>query len=117
MCEVGFDGDVCAVWREKAVRARKAHRCDGCAGSIVPGEPYLSHDSLFDGSWSFGRLCWACWLTREQFVDAHPGTLIPNPEGLFDIIEGCVWDDGGESVWTPLLEAMRERKRLAEVHP
>lgn len=31
----------------KAVRkARKVHRCDGCAGQIQPGDAYLTHTAL-----------------------------------------------------------------------
>lgn len=112
MCSSGLSGDACDVWNEYFPRARKDHGCDGCGGAIHRRDLYLSHRSLFEGYWSSGKLCLACWYAREEFVGEHRGSLIPAPAALSDVIQDCIsdGDEDSELRWGPMLEGMRARR-------
>lgn len=115
MCSVGFDGDACEVWSETPVVARKQHRCTACEGRIAPGDAYIRHFDIFEGEPSTAKMCFPCWLTREQFFQAHRDGLIPNPAALAETLSDCIedGDEDSERVWRPLLQAMYARKEAA----
>jgi hypothetical protein len=113
MCEVGFGGDTCAVWNEEMRTSRKSRTCDGCGGAIRKGERYLSHSSLFNGSWSRAAMCEPCRELRAAFGAAHPRALIPNPIGLQEVLEECLEDDG-DPRWVDAIEAMKARRSSRE---
>lgn len=54
------------VWNEKAVRARKAHKCDACELTIRPGDVYTRDKLLYDGEWDTVVRCARCQLIFEH---------------------------------------------------
>lgn len=106
MCVV--DLEPCSVWRETPHKARKVHRCDCCETPIVVGEYYLSHFSIFEGDTVYQSMCFACWLAREQFADAHYG-LKSNPGFFPEMLRECIDDSESSSLWRELLEQIRRR--------
>ncbi len=110
MCEIG-DLDACDVWREGAARARKPATCACCRGAINPGDPYLSHFSVFEGDSTFEKMCWLCWLAREDFNEAHRfGSCCP---GTFkDLLVDCFAHDT-DPKWGLMLVAMDARAGVA----
>lgn len=78
MCFV-YD-DYCDVYVSKVRKARKKHRCDGCARGIEPGEKYTHATGIFDGDPFTSRVCGACELDRYKIY-------------LHELSEGCRWQD------------------------
>jgi hypothetical protein len=114
MCQL--DLEAAPVWRETPRRARKPHRCSACLTVIVVGEPHLEHFSVF-GDANYERLCFACWLVREEFRLAHHTSALPST--LRDRLDECVAEECRESEggarWAELVAQLRERRRAA--HP
>jgi hypothetical protein len=111
MCVVD-DNETCVVWRETARTARKPHRCHACCAPIVPGEAYLEHFSLFDDVPQAERLCFLCWLVREEFRQAHESVMTPTC--LTDYLRECVAEseEGSETRarWAELLGQLNRRR-------
>lgn len=111
MCSVG-ELDPCDVWSEHVVTARKTHECDACDTLIRPGEPYLRHFDLYEGTASNEKMCAACWCIREAFSQAHGVTY--QPSSLIQFLGECVLDnDDPEDPWRPLLAAVKRRQRVS----
>jgi hypothetical protein len=115
MCRVEFD-DVCTLWTERYVCARKGHVCDCCAGPIQPGEMYIKHFSIHDGYPTSEKCCHPCQTMREKFREEH-GT-VGNPGSMPPLLDQCIEaeeDEHGEDApmaakWRGELAAMKERK-------
>lgn len=89
----------------------RLHECDGCYATIKRGDPYLAHSNLFEHTWSREKLCFACWLTREQFAEAHGQSFAPHM--LRDQLQQCIDEnDKRGDPWRPLLAALLRRRRL-----
>lgn len=86
MCSL--DLEACAVWREKARRARVPHTCDGCGYSILPTTLYISVSFVFDGTARSEALCFWCWGDWEAFGDAHD--MKPMPNIFWQALQDCV---------------------------
>lgn len=111
MCEINFDdGEPVSVWREREVQARKPYRCDCCNRSIAAGEKYIRHFSVCDGGGFDEKMCVECKADRETFAKHHHG-FVTSPNSFREYLIGCIDPHEEESVklWSPMLEAMRER--------
>lgn len=112
MCEIDTsDWEPCAVWDERQVRARKAHLCDCCGGDISPGEHYLRHFSVADGSANSEKCCASCRQLRDDFGKEHHVTTFPG--GLRYLLEECAdygEDDANTARWREALVAMDARR-------
>lgn len=91
---------------ETVRRARKAHRCEECRGSIVPGELYTYVSGVWDGCPDSWRMCSACTDVMHawyRFARAEQNT----PE---DWSRGEMWES--IQFWIderPFILAERER--------
>lgn len=56
-------------------RARKAHRCCECRGSISPGEKYTYLSGVWDGDAMVYKTCGDCSLLRSE-IQSDIGELI-----------------------------------------
>ena len=111
MCSYG-DLDLCSVWREEPRKARKAHECDGCGAGIAPGDVYLVHANVFDGTATTEKMCAACWCVRQSFVEAH-GQSRP-PSALAEMLRDCIGEnDDADDQWRPLLASVLRRYRIS----
>ena len=81
MC-MADDADRSTPLGELYPRARKAHQCGECFRTIEPGEKYIVHKTLFEGSVSSQKLCSHCDVAREWLGDNCGGWLY-----------GGVWED------------------------
>jgi len=96
MCEVDYDdGESWSMWEERQVKARKAHRCDCCDGTIAAGELYRRHFSVSDGSICCERACAACVVAIDRYIEVHRWRT--NPGGMPDLIEHCVEEERDEA--------------------
>lgn len=110
MCEIYNEGDVCDVWGQKTVRARKAYRCDECGGRIAPGDHHERINALHEGFWSRHRVCATCWDIWDRFAAEHRCMIIIG--GLEELLDECVGDDD-HSGWVGDLAGMQQRRRAA----
>ena len=110
MCDLEYDDDL-IFWSETIRRARRAHTCSGCGGSIRPGDRYLVHCSKSDGVLYPAKLCPLCLAARSEFSAAHEGVL-PYPAGFEEVLDMCIIEGGEEerTAWGPMLEALRTRR-------
>lgn len=108
MCEIDFDGETCAVWKETEHTARKAHKCDACEQTIAVGDRYTKHRSLYDGRWWSEAICKPCNDDRRAFGKAD-GHMLMVPSSFFEYLSGCVdsWDHNDP--WRPMLNRLRAR--------
>jgi hypothetical protein len=111
MCDIGDIHDLCSVWNEARVRARKRHACMECRGPIEPGTSYTKHFSVFDGDVTHGKICAFCWRTWVLFSRAHNGYRTA-PPSLIEVLNNCIaeGDEESDRVWSPLLNALYERE-------
>lgn len=113
MCELNLD--ICSVYLEKPVRARKPHRCDGCGRMIAIGEPYLTVFTVFDGSADTSTGCFGCWAAREQFAEAH-GESFP-PGQIQDMLLDCIGEkEPGWETWRDVLAQVQAKHPALEPH-
>lgn len=119
MCQIG-DLDPSEVWCEVLRRARLPHRCSCCGSVITVGEQYLSHFSVFEGDAASEKMCAACKVARDAFCEAHSWNGC-TPSYFPTVLAECVDDrtviveDSDEEIrWRPMLEAIRERSRIAK---
>lgn len=66
MCFTDFDAPT--VSSSSRPRARKAHRCYECSGTIAVGERHECFRGLWEGHWSTIRTCSACLKDRGRIV-------------------------------------------------
>lgn len=110
MCSL--DLEPCDAWNERAVKARKPHRCDACDTLIPAGAHYLRHFHIFEDSLGTERMCADCWMVREAFAEAHGQNFFPSM--LIDQLRQCVGDnDDEEDEWRPLLASVLKRYRVS----
>lgn len=75
------EGEPCACFEEKKVKARKEHRCDECYATIRPGETYGRATAVIQGcGWETWCRCPSCLILAEMvatYQEACPlwGTL------------------------------------------
>lgn len=112
MCEIYDDADMCDVWEERQVRARKSYRCSECGGQIESGSHHRRIDTLYEGSWDHHRVCEPCWDLWTRFSAEHGNRIVLNT--LEETLSECVdYSDESAERWKRDLEAMRERRRAA----
>jgi len=58
--------DMPEVYQLDTPRARKAHRCCECHGTIQPGETYHRHHGVFDGACFTCAVCVDCDALRDE---------------------------------------------------
>jgi hypothetical protein len=119
MCSI--DLEPCDLWRETPRIARKPHHCSACGAAINPGDAYLDHFSLFEGETSSEAACYACWLAREEFADAHGQKFTPS--ALEGMLSECYSDLPKDRAfaqerryavrWAKSLRALKTRSRRA----
>jgi hypothetical protein len=112
VCDLDYMEEV-TLWREDWRTARKGHRCSACRGPVAPGERYVVHFSVFDGSAASEKICGLCYADRGEFAQDHE-SLIPVPSAFLDALVECV-DEGPEEKarWGPVLDNMRARQVAA----
>lgn len=109
MCRFG-DLDPCEVWRETPRIARKTHVCDGCYAIIQPHEAYVSHFNVFEGEASHEAMCFGCWVSREEFADAHDQNFAPS--NLWTFLQECIGEnDDPLDEWRSHFAGMKHRYR------
>lgn len=109
MCVIDFD-EFCTVWQENTRKARKAHKCSCCRRQIQPGETYLTHFSIFDGSCTNEKCCAECEADRVEFAAAHDGARM-NPSSFPEMVGDCISEgDEEDSQWLPMLERIRKAR-------
>jgi len=55
-----------SVYRERVVKARKAHQCSACGWSIQPGDYYANVATVFDGKAETIKRCGSCQTTHKH---------------------------------------------------
>jgi len=111
MCYV--DLDYCEVWSETARMARKQHACDACGGTIKSSEAYLVHFSAYEGSVTHDKMCFRCWIVREQFAADHGQSF--QPHMLTEMLASCVDEGDKDSLrWKLVLLNVQARGRRAK---
>ena len=92
--------------REKR-KARKAHKCCECHGTIQPGETYQYHHGVWDNRALSFKVCDDCEALRvECDRDARSDESTPF-EGLYDSVENW-WGDRSELL-VQFVKIMRKR--------
>lgn len=82
-CHVDFsdassDAEPCTFCEWRVVkRARKEHRCVMCVQKISVGESYRTVSSVFEGEFSYDKVCEACYEISREFE--------------YHIIDGGLW--------------------------
>lgn len=110
MCVIDFD-DYCTIWRETEHKARKQHKCSCCRRKIEPGETYIVHFSIFDGSATSEKCCAECGKNREEFAKAHDGAMM-NPSSFPQMVADCISEDDEEdSAWAAMLDRIHRRAK------
>jgi hypothetical protein len=72
----------------KERKARKAHRCCECHGTIQPGEKYHYHHGVWDGEAKGFKVCIDCDALRAECDrDARYDECTPF-EGLYEAMDG-----------------------------
>lgn len=115
MCEIGDFDDVCSVWSEREVCARKMARCWCCGGGIAVGDRYVAHFSVSDGMPNYEKLCLPCHDDRTAFGrEHHIGDC--SPSYFQQLLVNCIGDGDAESDarWQPVLAAMAARRERYE---
>lgn len=112
MCDIMLD--ICEVWRETKHTAYKQHRCACCRTPILAGAEYWRHFSIFDHEITSEALCLSCWSDREDFTHAH-GELTPTPGAFWQMLLGCIEEDGNESKWTTMRDNILARNRSQDM--
>lgn len=112
MCEVTYDRDACAAWRETPRTARKQHVCQCCAGAINPGDRYTHVSWVQDRRGYDERECAACHVVAEAYRAAHGMRWSPSQTAY--ALHECIDEDGEDSEagrqWTAAIEAMQARQ-------
>jgi hypothetical protein len=67
-----------AVYLNKRVKARKAHRCDACGDTIDPGHFYHRVSWVFDGSANSVKRCLRCEAIHKHLRGKAPGETWPS---------------------------------------
>ena len=62
------EGDGPSAFSSKTRRARKAHKCCECRGTIAAGEEYLYISGVWDGSPASFKTCSTCVEIRGHFA-------------------------------------------------
>jgi hypothetical protein len=89
------DFDAAEVWTETPRRARKAHKCDECAGVILVGRRYVECSGIQDREPFRLRVhaeCMALWRFVEREVCHDKGSILIG--GLWEEVSGLqAWPD------------------------
>ena len=97
MCGIWLE-DVCEVWCETPRYARKQHRCFCCNGSILRGEQYIVHFSVYDGRPTSEKMCFECDKAQREFANAHDG-IRHVPSAFLEVLFEC-YNEEIRSAWT-----------------
>ncbi len=111
MCSIDLEQS--EVWDETERTARTPKACDCCHGPIVPGQRYVKHFSIYDGSVTSENLCKLCEKDRDEFAKAHDN-MSPTPSGFTGMLSECV-DDTEDDRWAEMLRAIEARKDATNV--
>jgi len=112
MCDIDDDdGEHSSVWCETPRKARKSHTCDCCGGFVSPGEKYLVHFSVYDGSPTSEKICGLCDAARDAFAKLHGG-MSGSPGYFTEMLHDCIaeGDEESEKLWKPMLEEINGRR-------
>lgn len=93
MCSID-DAEYSTLWTNVSYRARKPHRCDECNRTIHPGETYEKWRSLYEGLWSYGKVCAHC-KAAGRWLDGWCGGWLRH--GLTEEL-GDHWAEGYHSI-------------------
>lgn len=89
-------------------KARKAHNCSECHGTIQPGERYHHHHGVWDGKASDYKVCADCEALRAECdKDARQDDERTPFEGLSESVDG-MWPHSPE-VLVRFVEIKRRR--------
>jgi hypothetical protein len=86
-------------------KARKAHICCECNGTIQTGETYHYHHGVWDGEASDYKVCSDCEALRVECDRAARYDECTPFEGLHDAVEGI----GNPKLFTHFVEIKRRR--------
>lgn len=78
---IDHDFETPALYERVGRKARKEHRCEECQRPIRPGERYIFHKGLSDGSWWQAKICSRCTRVREALEDEEIGNCLALPFG------------------------------------
>ncbi|MDF1565299.1 MAG: hypothetical protein P1V51_19840 [Deltaproteobacteria bacterium] len=82
--------DLPAVYQHANPRARVAHTCAECDGTIEIGHRYHEHSGLWDGRWQRYRLCSVC---NDVFEMANAWSDFPDEGPWFTGLFEWLMDD------------------------
>lgn len=109
MCYIDYEP--CTVWNETHHKARKEHICSCCGRTIRIGEIYMTHFSVFEGDVTSQKCCAECEKDRQEFADAHEGTLC-TPGSLVGDLKDCIYDGGDDTdPWKLMSDRIKNRTR------
>lgn len=75
---MSFEVDECAeLYKEKTVKARKAHTCCACREAIEPGHRYTSVFILFEKEVAAFKRCLRCQAIHKHLRELAPGETWP----------------------------------------
>lgn len=86
-------------------KARKAHKCCECHGTIQPGEKYHFHHGVWDSQASSFKVCTDCEALRAECDRGARYDECTPFEGLQDSVEGI----GEPGLLTRFVEIKRRR--------
>ena len=90
------------IFYGRAIRtARKQHKCEECAGQILPGEQYEYVSGRWEDSFSVFKTCQRCIDLRQWTINnvpcvcwSHGNTL----EDCWEAVEAAAWRAPAETV-------------------
>ena len=88
-------------------KARKAHKCCECHGTIQPGEKYHFHHGVWDGEASDFKVCADCEALRAECDRDVRHDERTSFEGLHDSVDG-MWPNAPE-LFVQFVEIKRRR--------
>jgi len=114
MCVIDDPDFYCSVWREDTRKARKRHRCSCCRSAILPGETYIDHFSIVDGSADNEKLCGECTVARAAFSEAHGG-VVQSPSYFPVLLSDCVSEgDDDDQRWYEMLRSIQDKRKAVK---
>ena len=82
------------LWKSSQPKARKAHRCEYCNRTILPGEVYSRSEGLWDGVFQTLKLCTECDVLSRRMVDYGFTSEGPDGEECYPYLpEVDYWDE------------------------
>ena len=86
-------------------KARRAHRCCECRGTIEPGEIYHYHKGIWDDGPASYKVCYDCEKLRKDLDNGVKYEDVTPFEGLWDSVDGASADNPAVArMWIAILE-------------